>query len=59
MTLFLWIIKQNYKNKYFVTGDWSQSMRQTAGLVINSIIVDGYALRDGGSGLRFNDGLFM
>ena len=22
---FQWIIKKDYKNKYFVTGDWSQS----------------------------------
>ena len=39
-------------------------MRQTACLVINIIIVDGYAYRtslidDDGSGLRLNDGLFV
>ena len=38
-------------------------MRQTACLVINPIIVDGYAwkskLHDGGSGLRLNDSLFV
>ena len=25
LVLFQWIIKQDYKNKYFVTGDWGQS----------------------------------
>ena len=38
------------------------TMRQTACLVVNPIIVDGYVLlwlHDGGSGLRLSDGVFV
>ena len=35
-------------------------MRQTACLIVNPIIIDGYSLiHDSGSGLRLNDGLFV
>ena len=30
LVLFQWIIKQDYENKYLVTGDWSQSTSVTA-----------------------------
>ena len=50
-------------NRYKRIGYSLDIMRQTACLVINPVIVDGYALlfnfHDGGSGLRLNDGLFI
>ena len=49
-------------NRYKRIGYSLDIMRQTACLVINPIIVDGYTslfLHDGGSGLRLNDGLFV
>ena len=48
-------------NRYKRNGYSLDIMRQAACLVVNPIIVDGYAsfLHDGGSGLRLNDGLFV
>ena len=50
-------------NRYKRIGYSLDIMQQTACLVVNPIIVDGYAslfkLHDSGSGLRPNDGLFI
>ena len=36
LVLFKWIIKQDYKNKYLVTGDWSQSKSGAMDIVTDS-----------------------
>ena len=48
-------------NRYKRIGYSLDIIRQAACLVVNPIIVDGYAslLHDGGTGLRLNDGLFV
>ena len=51
-------------NRYKIIGYNSYIMRQTPCLVVNSVMVDGYALLfnctyNGSAGLRLNDDLFV
>ena len=36
LVLFMWIIKQDNKNKYLVTGDWSQSIVALCHVIVAS-----------------------